>query len=190
MIRLATSIRVLTAAALASTLLVSGAAVALGTSRADFTLRLDLRTAPLIAGERIATLADAIRTFGRPARLSALPASRHACRAAWPGRGLAIDFSITALVACSATVLGSWSEVIATDPRWHTTAGLRVGDSSAHLHALYPAARRLDFLGQGPLWELETGGPYCDGGPPLSLAARTPGHRVNALVIVHVPACG
>jgi hypothetical protein len=190
MIRPTASIRVLTAAALASTLLVPGAATALGTSRADFTLRLDLRPAPLIAGKRIATLTEAIRAFGRPARIVPLRASRHACRASWPGLALAIDFSTTAPAACSVTALGNWSEVIATDSPWHTTAGLRVADSSDRLHALYPTGRRLDFLHQGPLWELETGGPYCDGGPPLSLAARVLRNRVTALLIVHVPACG
>jgi len=190
MIRQTASIRVLTAAALVSTLLVPGAAVALGTSTADFTLRLDLRPAPLIGGKRVATLRDAVRAFGRPARIMPLPASRHACRASWPERALAIDFSSTARAACSATPLGQWAEVIATDSRWHTKAGLRVGDSSDHLRALYPTARRLDFLRQGPLWELETGGPYCDGGPPLSLAARVIGDHVTALVVVHVPACG
>jgi hypothetical protein len=190
MIRPIASIRVLTAAALASTLLVPGAAVALGTSRAAFTLRLDTEPAPLIAGKRIGTLSDAIHGFGRPARISLLAPRKHACRASWLGRGLAIDFSSTAPTACSVTAGSQWAEVVATDSRWHTTAGLRVDDSSGDLRALYPRARRLSFLHLGPLWELETGGPYCDGGPPLSLAARVIGDRVTALLVVHVPACG
>ena len=42
----------------------------------------------------------------------------------------------------------------------------------------------------GRIWELETGGPYCDGGPPHSLGAHVRATRVNALTILHVPACG
>jgi hypothetical protein len=74
--------------------------------------------------------------------------------------------------------------------RWHTRTGLHVGDSEAKLHSLYPDASRLDFLGLGALWELETGGPLCDGGAPLALGGRIVNGRVGALVVVHVPACG
>ena len=74
--------------------------------------------------------------------------------------------------------------------RWHTRLGLRVGDSEAKLRALYPEARQLDVRGLGTLWELETGGPLCDGGPPLALAARVVSGSVSALLAVHVPACG
>jgi hypothetical protein len=190
MIRPNASIRVLTATALASTLLASGAKAAPDTSGAAFTLHLDSQPAPLIAGKRIATLADAVDTFGRPIRISPLPSDGHACRAAWPARWLAIGFSTTQPGECPAHALGSWTEVVATGPRWHTVTGLSVGDPARRLHTLYPRARRLDFLGQGPIWELETGGPYCDGGPPLSLGARVFANRVGALVILHVPACG
>jgi hypothetical protein len=103
---------------------------------------------------------------------------------------LAIDFAAGAAGSCSADSLGAWREVRASAPRWHTAAGLRVGDGENRLHALYPAARPLDFLGLGHLWEIGTGGPLCDGGPPLSLGAHVVAGRVDALLIVHVPACG
>ena len=86
--------------------------------------------------------------------------------------------------------LRSWWQVTMRAARWHTRLGLRVGDGERELHSRYPDATRLDFLGLGALWELETGGPLCDGGPPLALAARVASGRVGALLVVRVPACG
>jgi len=74
--------------------------------------------------------------------------------------------------------------------RWHTRHGLHVGDSESKLSSLYPDARSLRFLQLGDVRELETGGPLCDGGPPLALAARIVSGQVGALLVVHVPACG
>ena len=171
-------------------MLVPGVEAAPGTSSLSTTLRLDSGAAPLIAGKRVGTLSQAIRVVGRPARLLPVPGAVPACRASWPAFELTIQFSIARPAACSAHTLGSWTQVTATGPRWHTVAGLHVGDSARRLHALYPAARRLDFLGQGRVWELETGGPLCDGGPPLSLAGRVRADSVTALTVLHVPACG
>jgi hypothetical protein len=182
--------KVVLAAVLVLALLVPGAQAAPGTSRLNFTLRLDGRAAPLIAGKRVGTLVQAIGAVGRPARVLPVPRAVPACRASWPALELTIDFSLAEPAVCSAPNLGSWIQVTATSPRWHTIAGLRVGDSEQRLHAFYPEARRLDFLGRGPIWELETGGPLCDGGHPLSLGARVRANRVNALAILHVTACG
>ncbi len=184
------AVLVLAAAALVVSVFVPGAYAAPGTNTRNLTLRLDLGAAPLIAGTRVDTFPQAVRAFGRPARLSAVPGSTPSCRASWPALALAIEFSIAGEGVCAPRSLGSWTRVTATGARWHTRAGLYVGASEARLHALYPDARRLDFLGQGRIWELETGGPYCDGGPPLSLGARVPVNRVGALVVLHVPACG
>jgi hypothetical protein len=158
--------------------------------RLQYTLHLDLRAAPEIAGKRIATFSEALRAFGRPAAVASGAATPPACTASWPTLGLRIGFSAPTSASCAAQDLGPWLQVTATARRWHTYAGLHVGDSERSLHALYPNARRLDFLGHGRMWELETGGPFCDGGPPLALAARMRGGWVSALVIVHVPACG
>jgi hypothetical protein len=181
---------VVSAAVLVVTLLVPGAHAAPGTSRLNLTLRLDIRAAPLIAGKRVGTLSQAIRALGRPAMLSPVPGAVPACRASWPALKLTIELSTAQPASCSAQNLGTWTQVTASSPGWHTVAGLHVGDSERRLHALYPEARRLDFLGQGRIWELETGGPFCDGGPPLSLGARIRASRVSALTILHVPACG
>jgi hypothetical protein len=184
------SVLVLSAVVLLVAVLVPGAQAVPGTSRLSFTLRLDRGDAPLIAGRRVGSFSQAIRVVGRPARLSPVSRAVPVCRAYWPPLELTIEFSTTQPASCSAQNLGSWAQVTASGRRWHTTAGLHVGDSERRLHALYPQARRLDFLGQGRVWELETGGPYCDGGSPLSLGARVHAGRVNALTILHVPACG
>jgi hypothetical protein len=142
---------------------------------ADYAIRLDTGAAPELAGRHIGTYPQAVRAFGRAGLVA---------------RRTAIDFSTSRTGACALADLGSWLEVRATAPRWHTSAGLRVGAAEQRLHSLYPDARRLSFLGRGPLWELETGGPLCDGGPPLALAGRVEASRVTALAVVHVPACG
>ncbi len=162
----------------------------ISSSVVDYTLHLDAGSAPVIAGRRIGTFPQAVRAFGPPALVVPGARTTRTCKALWPRSGLEIDFSTIHSGACAGTNLGAWSEVLARTPRWHSYAGLRVGDTERKLHALYPSTRRLDFLGLGRLWELETGGPLCDGGPPLALAAQVRAGRISALAIVHVPACG
>jgi hypothetical protein len=178
------------ATVLALVALVPGADAAPGTSRLAFTLRLDRGAAPLIAGRPVGTLSQAIRVVGPPAKLVPLSGATPTCRTSWPALGLTIDFETAGSTSCTAGNLDAWAQVTATGRRWHTTAGLHVGDTERRLHALYPAARQLDFLGKGRIWELETGGPFCDGGPPLSLGARARSGRITALTVLHVPACG
>jgi hypothetical protein len=159
------------------------------TTALGFTLRLDQGQAPKIAGRRIGTFRQAVRAFSRPAAVAPKAGAVASCRASWPKLGLAIEFSAPS-ARCEVASLGSWLTVTASTRRWYSSAGLRVGDAAGRLHDLYPQARRLDFLGYGPAWELETGGPYCDGGPPLALAAIVRANRVTSLIVTHVPACG
>jgi hypothetical protein len=154
---------------------------------ASSSVRLDVTPTPVLAGAHVGTLKQAVRLFGKPDRLAYLPGTRPLCSALWRRVGVEIRFSTD--VGCSAS--GAWWQVRLRAARWHTKLGLHVGDSGAKLRALYPHAARLDFLGLGSaLWELETGGPLCDGGPPLALAARLATGRVDSLFAVHVPACG
>jgi hypothetical protein len=153
---------------------------------ATYVARLDSGSAPVLAGARVGTLEQATRTFGKPDLVLPLRGTNAVCRVAWKRYGLEIRFS----AASGCNTPGSWSRVTMHAARWHTRLGLHVGDSEAKLHALYPDAPRLDFLGFGALWELETGGPLCDGGPPLAVAGRVAGGRVTAILVVHVPACG
>jgi hypothetical protein len=174
----------------AALVLVSGVRAAPDTSRLDFSLRLDNDPAPLLARKRVGTLPQAIRAFGRPAKLVRGPGAAPACRATWPALALAIEFSTADVASCVPASLSSWATVTATGRRWQSTAGLHVGHPVSRLRILYPAARRLDFLGRGSIWELETGGPLCDGGRPLALGACVRRGHVDALVVLHVPACG
>ena len=151
-----------------------------------YVARLDAGSAPVLAGARVGTLSQATRTFGRPDHVLPLKGTHPVCRAVWADYGLEVRFSATA--GCRRP--GAWWQVTMRGARWHTALGLHVGDREARLRALYPDARRLDFLGLGALFELETGGPFCDGGPPLAVAGRIAGGKVVALLVVHVPACG
>src|SRR5438094_6394247 len=117
----------LSVAAVSAVVSVSGAKAAPDTDRLDFALHLDSGAAPVIADHRIATLPQAVRVFGRPARISPLPATPPACRASWPALGLTIDFSTRQPSSCIAQNLGSWAQVTASSLRWHTIAGLHVG---------------------------------------------------------------
>jgi len=153
---------------------------------ATYVARLDASSVPVLAGTHVGTLEQATRTFGKPDLVVPLRSTNAVCRAAWQRYELEIRFSGGS--GCNAP--GLWSRVTLRAARWHTRLGLRVGDRETKLHALYPDARRLDFLGLGALWELETGGPLCDGGPPLAIAGRVAGGKVRALLVVHIPACG
>jgi hypothetical protein len=150
-----------------------------------YLVTLDSGTSPVLAGAHVGTMQEARRAFGKPDAVLPPTRAHGACRAVWARSGLEIRFS-----AASCSRPGSWSQVTMRALRWHTRLGLHVGDPETRLHGLYPGARRLDFLGLGALWELDAGGPLCDGGPPLALAGRVAGGKVSALLVVHVAACG
>ena len=149
---------------------------------ASSTVRLDGSTAPALGGAHVGTLPAAVKLFGRPDRVVS-------CTASWSRYRVTIAFKPAATGACTGSSLGPWQQVTLRAARWHTQAGLHVGDTAATLHALYPNASQLDFV-EPNLWELETGGPLCDGGRPLALAGRIVSGDVSALVVLHVPACG
>jgi hypothetical protein len=156
----------------------------------DLSLHVDSRPVPSIAGRRIGTFVQAARFLGRPAQIARGQERPPTCEATWPTLALRIDFTSAQTGSCAARALGGWVDVEARDTRWHTLAGLHVGATERRLLTLYPHTRRLDFLGKGRLWELETGGPLCDGGPTLALAGQVRSARVSALEVVRVPACG
>ncbi len=136
-----------------------------------YTIALDRLLAPTVNGHALTNLNSATRVFGAP--------SGHTqCTATWPSLSLALD------------TCGVGAELSAASSSWRTRAGLHPGDTAARARRLYPNGRSLDFLNRGRLWQLETGGAMCDGGPTLALAARLSGGRVVALGVVRVPACG
>jgi hypothetical protein len=140
---------------------------------AALTIALNHQPAPSVAGHRITSYQSAVRAFGMPTHVFT------SCDALWGHLALEVD-------SCSTTGI----QVTVTTRNWRTTAGLHVGDTAARTHAIYPLGRSLGFLGRGNLWQLETGGIMCDGGPTLALAAKLAGSRVTALEVVLVPACG
>jgi hypothetical protein len=145
---------------------------------------LDSTTAPLLAGAHVGTYAQARRAFGPPDRIARVDAD---CAATWTRAGMTIRFVSAAAGRCPPSGLRGWVQVTIRSARWRTSRGLRVGAPLSSLHALYPDAARLPGTA---LWRLETGGPLCDGGAPLALAARPVAGRVGALLVLHVPACG
>ena len=148
------------------------AALALAhTSTPTYTVRLDRLLAPTVNGHALTNIGSATRIFGAPSR-------RTGCTAAWSKLALQVN------------TCGIGVELTATATTWRTSQGLHPGDAASRAHALYPQGRSLGFLGRGTLWQLETGGAMCDGGPTLALAAKLAHGRVVALEVVRVPACG
>jgi len=155
-----------------------------------YSAKLDTAAAPLLAGRQVGTFPQAVGLFGKPDRVGTVAGGRPMCSLSWRRHGLEMRFLTAAAGSCGSSDLRSWWQVTMRAVSWHTRLGLHVGDSEAKLSALYPDARSLGFLGLGALRELETGGPLCDGGPTLALAARIKSGKVGALLVVHVPACG
>jgi hypothetical protein len=149
---------------IAALALVHGAAPA-------YTIQLERLLAPTVNGHPLAAQRDASRIFGTPSR-------RSGCTADWPKLALEVN------------TCGIGVELTTTTSAFHTKAGLHPGDAAARAHALYPQGRSLGFLARGTLWQLETGGAMCDGGPTLALAAKLAAGRVVALEVVRVPSCG
>jgi hypothetical protein len=141
------------------------------TGAPTYTVRLDRLLAPTVNGHALTSVASATRILGTPSR-------RAQCTATWPKLALELN------------TCGIGVELTATATTWRTAAGLHPGDTATRTHALYPQGRSLSFLNRGALWQLETGGAMCDGGPTLALAAKLAGGRVVALEVVRVPACG
>jgi hypothetical protein len=136
-----------------------------------YTIQLERLLAPAVNGHPIAAQRDATRLFGAPSH-------RAGCTADWPKLALEVN------------TCGIGVELTATTGAFRTKIGLHPGDAAASAHALYPQGRSLGFLDRGTLWQLETGGAVCDGGPTLALAAKLAGGRVVALEVVRVPSCG
>jgi hypothetical protein len=155
-----------------------------------YTATLDTAASPVLAGRHVGTFPQAVRQFGKPDGVRPASGGQPLCLVSWRRYGLEMRFRATQAGVCESSGLSSWWQVTMRALRWHTKLGLHVGDSEAKLNSLYPDARSLRFLGLGDLRELETGGPLCDGGPPLALAARIVSGKIGALLVVHVPACG
>jgi hypothetical protein len=98
----------------------------------SFTIRADHAVGPLRVGS--ATPAHAVAAYGPP---SALRRAGTSCTAPWPSASLLLGFLSFDANPCSSGIL---VRAVATDRRWHTNRGLRVGDSRARLRALYPHA--------------------------------------------------
>jgi len=141
------------------------------TGAPTYTVRLDRLIAPTVNGHTLTSVAGATRIFGTPSR-------RARCTAVWSKPALELN------------TCGIGVELTATATTWRTVSGLQPGDTASRAHALYPQGRSLSFLNRGTLWQLETGGAMCDGGPTLALAAKLAGGRIVALEVVRVPACG
>ena len=150
--------------------LIAALALAHGAAPA-YTIQLERLLAPAVNGHPIASQRDATRLFGAPSQ-------RSGCTADWSKLALELN------------TCGIGVELITTASAFHTKAGLHPGDAAVRAHVLYPQGRSLGFLDRGTLWQLETGGAMCDGGPTLALAAKLAAGRVVALEVVRVPACG
>jgi hypothetical protein len=107
-------------------------ALAVALAVPSFTIRADQAVGPLRIGS--ATPAHAAAAYGRP---SALRRAGTTCTGRWPGASLSLGFLSFEANPCAS---GIAVRAVATNRRWHTNRGLRIGHSIARLRTLYPRA--------------------------------------------------
>ena len=107
-------------------------ALAIALAVPSFTIRADQAVGPLRIGS--ATPAHAVAAYGSP---SALRRVGTTCTGRWPGASLSLGFLSFEANPCASGII---VRAVATDRRWRTNRGLRIGHSLARLRALYPRA--------------------------------------------------
>lgn len=125
------------------------------------------------------TIAAAIRAFGRPT--SRRLTNFNECRVEWRRLGLRIDFANLGgprpgETTCSPAV-GQAQTFTARGSRFITSAGLRVGDPSSAIPAIYPLAA----LTSGTWWLVTAISPFGDQGEYPVIRAIIGGGRVRAI---------
>jgi hypothetical protein len=99
----------------------------------------------------------AIEAFGRPtSRGTDTRAQRDLCTVRWTRLGLETTFESKSSDPCSTASLSQsvWFGATIHARPWQTDKGLRVGDTVAKLHRLYPKARYSDRPPGQPAWAL------------------------------------
>jgi hypothetical protein len=94
-----------------------------------------------------ATYQDAINAYGKPSACLPRKPRQAFATAVWRTEGFRLKITSLGYIPPGKTLCTDPRHVyvdtaIATGRRWHTTRGLRIGDSAAKLHRLYPFARR------------------------------------------------
>ena len=139
-----------------------------------------------VGGVRMgATLARARTVLGAPDATRRV--SKLECRAVWRPIGLTLTFlDLSNGTPCAR---GGMVAAVTTAAQWHTTKGLRVGDSVARLRTLYRGAK---FFRAAPYqgWWLITRRTCAEVGsqPYPGLRARTARREVSAFAVT-VAAC-
>jgi hypothetical protein len=129
-----------------------------------------------------ATPTQAATRFGRPATSRADTSG--GCRQSWPRLGLVLLYlDLYAPRPCTTGRLAG--ATVTNRPRWRTALGLRVGDTTTRLRALYPrATRHSGYAAWNGYWLVtrhvckEVGGSAYP-----ALLARVRGARVSSLVV-------
>jgi hypothetical protein len=93
------------------------------------------------------TYQEAIDVYGRPSVCLPRKPWQPFATAVWRTEGFRLKITSLGYIPpgktfCTAPRRVYIDTAIATGKRWHTTRGLRIGDSAAKLHRLYPHARR------------------------------------------------
>lgn len=148
---------------------------------ASFVVRGDTQIGRYLV-QRDGTLGGAVRAFGRP---SSLQRSRESCAARWRAIGLQIAFyNLGGFNPCSRRY-GRFSTATMVGRRWATAKGLRIGDPSRRLRALYGPRR---FTGPWA-WLVTRTSPFGDRLRYAGLAAKIHRGEVTAFR-VRYPAGG
>jgi hypothetical protein len=129
---------------------------------------------------RSATLASAIRVFGRPSSVR-LVAKRGSCNVTWRRLRLKIVFANLGGVLAGQTVctpsVGVIDSFTARSSHFRTSAGLRVGSPSSRIPSLYPEAE----FRSGSWWLVTAVSPFGDQSEYPVVRAIVSNGRVRAL---------
>ncbi len=119
-------------------------AAAAGASGAvdDFTIRGDVRIGPYRVWKQ-GSLHAAIGVFGRPTamRRGGNPYFQGLCHVSWRSLGLSMRFYVLRRRNPCAPQHGCFFSALMTGKQWRTGRGLRIGDPSRRLYALYSGVR-------------------------------------------------
>jgi hypothetical protein len=122
------------------------------------------------------TLGGLQAAFGKQTRLTLM---NDGCHATWTSIGLRVHlYNLAGKNPCSPKT-GYFSDAVLSGTRWHTGAGVGVGDALARLRRLYPKARQ-----HGVMWWLVPRFTQATGSYP-GLAARVVGGEVASFQVVY-----
>ena len=160
---------------LLATLVLAGALAASALAAPSLVIRGD-QFIGSFAVKKNGTLAGVEKAFGKPAELRK---TKDGCLGLWPDVALSVLFYNLAGKSPCKPKTGFFSDGLMTRSGWHTSNGLRIGDTLARLRQLYPHAEKHGAWQWLVVRQTQATGRYA------GLSAKIAGGYVSAFEIVY-----